>query len=266
MASPNELANFKKSFLLHSSRYNLYSAETPVKGSTSAHNRAVKALGRLEEKVFASPAAYAELLAELLRSDEPKAALCAGFTCLAANLHTQEALETLAAIGKTAGISVICDFDIRGSITRFRKKQADNLPRNEVDALAEQMKNAEEGELLAMALKLPSIDMCGCDGRTALIHAAICGRAALAKLLIELGADINAADYSGKSALHCAAVSGSTEIARLLLDGGASVNAQDKRGFTALDFAKSAPTGDKADEMAKILLSHGAKTKQEINI
>ena len=64
--SENELARFKKSLILHSSRYNLYSDETLIKGSTSKHNQAVKAIGKLEDMVIADSLSYSDLLLELL--------------------------------------------------------------------------------------------------------------------------------------------------------------------------------------------------------
>jgi tetratricopeptide (TPR) repeat protein len=87
------LNRFKKSFLLHSSRYNLYSDETIEKGSTSRHNKAVTDLGKLEDKVIENPSLYSDLILEFLEGDDPKASLCAGFTCLWANIHTEKAIE-----------------------------------------------------------------------------------------------------------------------------------------------------------------------------
>lgn len=267
----NEVKRFEKSFRLHSSRYNLYSQETLVKGATKTHNQAVKALGKLDEKVVANPSLYSDLLLELLQDSELKVALCAGFTCLTANIYTDKAIDTLVSIAKnTSGISMICDFDIRGTITKFRKKQLDALPRNEVDAIAEKMKSSEtytDAELLDMVLKLQNVNMGGHDGRTALIHACICNRFDLVKELVEHGADVNEKDHAQKTALHCAVIVGNLEIISLLLNAKADVNAQDKRGFTALDFARVNVANlpqDEIDKLAELLISHGAKTKNEI--
>lgn len=272
MDSASELARFKKSFLLHSSRYNLYSEETLKKDSTKTHNQAVKALGKLQDRVMTNPSFYADLLLELLQDDDPKAALSAGFICLVTNVHTQKAIDTLAYIANnTLGISMICDFDIRGSIARFRKKQMDAEPRNEVDTIAEKMKSSDCGELYTdaelfdMIIKLQNIDMCGHDGRTPLLHACLFNRFALVRKLLEAGADVNKKDRTQKSALHIAAVIGNTEMVLLLLMHQANVNNQELRGFTALDFAKHANTSqDKVNELIELLISHGAKTKQEL--
>ena len=202
----SELARFEKSFRLHSSRYNLYSQETLVKGATKTHNQAVTAIGKLGDKVVANPSLYSDLLFELLQDCDPKIALCAGFTCLSANIHTHKAIDTLISIAKnTYGISLICDFDIRGSISKFRKKQLDAVPRNEVDSIAEKMKSSEtytDADILGMVLNLQDIDMCGHDGRTALIHGCICQRSDFVKRLLEQGADVNKKDHGNKTALH----------------------------------------------------------------
>lgn len=272
MDSASELARFKKSFLLHSSRYNLYSEETLIKGSTKTHNQAVKALGKLQDRVMTNPSFYADLLLELLQDNDPKISLSASFICLVANVHTQKAIDTLAYIANNIpDISMICDFDIRGSITRFKKKQMDAKPRNEVDTIAEKMKSSDCGdlytdaELFDMILRLQNIDMCGHDGRTPLLHACIFNRLTLAERLIEAGANVNKKDCTQKSALHLAVVTGNIEIILLLLKYHANVNEQELRGFTALDFANIANISqDKVNELIELLVSHGAKTKQEI--
>ena len=129
----NKLASFKKSFLLHSSRYNLYSKETLIKGSTKTHNQAIKALSKLQDKVVSNPSLYTDLLLELLHDNDPKVSLSAGFICLAANMHTKEAIDALVYIANnTPDISMICDFDIRGHITRFRKQQMESKKLNKL--------------------------------------------------------------------------------------------------------------------------------------
>jgi ankyrin repeat protein len=53
-----------------------------------------------------------------------------------------------------------------------------------------------------------------------------------AKLLVELGADVNAVDGNGDTALHGAALRGAGEIVQLLVDRGAKINAVNKIGWT----------------------------------
>jgi len=231
-------------------------------------------MGKLQDKVVADPPIYSGLLLELLGDDDPKIALWAGFVCLNANIHTDMAMDRLVSIVQNIReISMICDFDIRGQIGNFRKRQMEAKQRNEVDALAEKMKGVDQEEpytdakLLDMVLELPDIDMCGHDGRTLLIHACIFDRFELAKALVERGADVNKKDFYQKTPLHCAVITGNIEIITLLLQHRVWVNAQDGRGFTALDFAKgnfAQLPQDRVDRVIDLLVSYGAKTKNEV--
>eukprot|EP00960_Hanusia_phi_P075986 768495-Hanusia_phi.AAC.1 len=76
-----------------------------------------------------------------------------------------------------------------------------------------------------------------------------------AKLLIRLGANVNARDDQGVSILHTAAGAGFVKLCRLLLEGGAKVGAVDVDGFTPLHVA--AQQG--RDEVCGCLLAAGAK-------
>ena len=59
---------------------------------------------------------------------------------------------------------------------------------------------------------------------TSLILAAESGHCEMVRLLIESGADVNAARSDGYTALMCAAQNGHSECAKLLIDAGANVN------------------------------------------
>lgn len=72
-------------------------------------------------------------------------------------------------------------------------------------------------------------------------------------MLLEHGADVNAAD-GGFTALMCVAGLGHTEIAKILIEHGADVNAKDDYGETALMFAAF----NGKTEMARMLIEHGA--------
>jgi len=272
--SERELSRFQKSFFLHSSRYNLYSIETLEKGSVGRHNRAVTAMGKLTDRVTSNPSIYSDLLLKWLEDDNPKIRLCASFTCLDASIHVEKAIDTLKSIARNIpGKSMICEFDISGSITKFRKEQMEAVPRNEVDAISDMMKvsNGETAytdvEIFDKILNLSDINMRGHDGRTSLIHACISNRFELVKKIVELGADVNLKDLYQKNALHCAVIVGSIEITALLLNRKVNVNEPEKRGFTALDFAKANVIGlsqDKVDQLLGLLTSNGAKTKNDI--
>jgi uncharacterized protein len=58
------------------------------------------------------------------------------------------------------------------------------------------------------------------------------------KLLLDLGADVNAANDLNETALHGAAYRGLNDIVQLLVDKGATLNAKDKQGRTPLNIAE----------------------------
>ena len=58
------------------------------------------------------------------------------------------------------------------------------------------------------------------------------------RLVLELGADVNATNDAGRTALHGAAHIRSDAIVQLLIDHGAQVNAEDLRGITPLMIAE----------------------------
>jgi ankyrin repeat protein len=77
-------------------------------------------------------------------------------------------------------------------------------------------------------------------GATALCVAAASGQNEVVKLLLSLGADVNAESKDGDTALMWAAQSPQSPILKLLLEKGAKVNARNKIGRTALLFALGA--------------------------
>ena len=75
------------------------------------------------------------------------------------------------------------------------------------------------------------------------IHAAVANRNeqigyALAKLLIDHGAEVNVAQHGGWTPLHEAAAHGQNEIVKLLLDHGAKRGATSEDGKTPIDMAR----------------------------
>jgi len=76
----------------------------------------------------------------------------------------------------------------------------------------------------------------------------------IAKVLIEAGADVNAADPSKRTPLHLAVDRNLPEIASKLLEAGAKPNEWDKAGWTPLHNAAA----KNRLEVAKVLVSGGA--------
>ena len=89
-----------------------------------------------------------------------------------------------------------------------------------------------------------------------------------AKLLVNLGLDVNAAGEHGYTALHGAAFNGEDEIVQFLVEKGANIEAMDDYGETALSIAEDVVTVGSTDftkrpqgpqpTTAKLLLKLGA--------
>jgi ankyrin repeat protein len=106
-----------------------------------------------------------------------------------------------------------------------------------------------------------------CGDGSALLMAAWGEHEPVVRQLLDAGADPKLASASGETPLMTAALKGSVAIARLLIDGGAEVNAQTTSGASSL-FATSPPVcGESAlhlaaaeghGAMVELLLSRGA--------
>lgn len=71
--------------------------------------------------------------------------------------------------------------------------------------------------------------------RTTLLHAASYdGKADLAELLIQLGADVNAKEVNGRTPLHHAANNGCLDVVDVLVRHGADIESKDSKGMTPL--------------------------------
>ena len=92
------------------------------------------------------------------------------------------------------------------------------------------------------------------DGETSLHKAARFGHMAIARLLLERGADVDKSDLSGWTPLFVASTEGKRSICQLLLDAGAEPRRKNMFGRTALHYAASCGQID----VIKLLLERGA--------
>ncbi|MDR2583605.1 MAG: methylmalonyl-CoA mutase family protein [Fibromonadaceae bacterium] len=90
----------------------------------------------------------------------------------------------------------------------------------------------------------------------------------VAKVLISMGANVNAKEQSGLSPLHIAVTYGNIKVAEILISNGANVNAKEDNGMTPLHIAavaKNTAAGRNV-EIAKILIHHGANVNAKSNV
>jgi uncharacterized protein len=95
------------------------------------------------------------------------------------------------------------------------------------------------------------------DGSTALHGPALVGRPEMAAFLLDLGAEVNAADNEGRTPLYLAAEKGHAEVVDLLIRRGANVDARNRLGGTPL--MEAVRNGHA--EVVRRLLTAGADAK-----
>lgn len=98
-------------------------------------------------------------------------------------------------------------------------------------------------------------------GSSPLITASVFGKPAMAKVLIDAGADVNFQNNDGSTALHTSAFFCQTEIVKMLLDKGADKTIKNSYGVTPYDNV-AAPFKDAKnsyDMMGKMLEPMGLK-------
>lgn len=122
--------------------------------------------------------------------------------------------------------------------------------------LEQAVRAEDEARVLALLkeggrLAVRQEDPCGC---TALHVAAHCGSLAMATLLLDHGAKVDAREAWEETPLHIAARSGCVEVSDLLLKRRADIDAVNANGFTPLLVAGHA----KQEAVCEFLLSHGA--------
>jgi uncharacterized protein len=98
-------------------------------------------------------------------------------------------------------------------------------------------------------------------GSSPLISAGLFGKTAMAKMLIEAGADLNFRNNDGSTALHTASFFCRPEIVRMLLDKGADKTIKNKYGSTAYESVAGPFAEAKAsyDALGKMLEPMGLK-------
>jgi hypothetical protein len=92
----------------------------------------------------------------------------------------------------------------------------------------------------------------GPRGETPLHLATYGGHSTVAEVLLEQGADLQATNAAGETALHLAARKGHTALAELFVESKADLQAPDRQGFTPLHSAAEAGHS----EIVKLLLEH----------
>jgi ankyrin repeat protein len=84
------------------------------------------------------------------------------------------------------------------------------------------------------------------------------------KLLVKLGADVNALNNLEETAMHGAAYRGANSIVQFLVDQGANINVEDRHGWTPLIVAEGVPYGNaffQQPETAALIRKLGGTTE-----
>lgn len=101
-----------------------------------------------------------------------------------------------------------------------------------------------------------SIDALTGDKKTPLMISLSAKQDKMANLIVNTGANVNAADSQGLTPLMLlASYDGSLDLAKKLIEKGAKLETESKGNATALDYAKST----KRDDLVKLFESKGAK-------
>ncbi|HEX4857668.1 MAG TPA: ankyrin repeat domain-containing protein [Usitatibacteraceae bacterium] len=88
---------------------------------------------------------------------------------------------------------------------------------------------------------VPSATMCGAKRNTPLHVVALRGDTRAVRLLLDAGADPNAADDRGHTPLHEALANQHVQVARMLVAAGSSLDAADSNGVSARQMIQSIP-------------------------
>ncbi|KAL1928090.1 hypothetical protein VTP01DRAFT_3006 [Rhizomucor pusillus] len=130
------------------------------------------------------------------------------------------------------------------------KETTEDAPRtmgNYVSSMAQESEDTDqdqfgyarrnEKEALCKVVTKDTVNNKDAEGLTALHHAADRGHVDIIKVLLDLGADINATTNDSETALHLACISDQVEVAKLLLERGCDADIRDADGLTAREQA-----------------------------
>ena len=138
----------------------------------------------------------------------------------------------------------------------------DPLTRDEKEAELHEMVTAGKpaARIAAILKKYPSlVNARGRNKNTLLIRAAVFGREAIVRLLLEEGADTDLKNATGFTALMAAALEHREPIIRMLLTAGAEKEAKNTYGRAARDYAEEGDSEHKAAVMQLLKANSSAK-------
>lgn len=148
------------------------------------------------------------------------------------------------------------------------KEYLETLAESGGDSLRNDFSKALDGEnrdlIITMLDGHPELaDLRSAGGRTGLTVAASQGDKSLAKILLDLGADVNLRDRKEqRTALHYVSLYGHRDILELLIDHKADINVTDREGNTPLHFA----IAENHREIAEKLTALGARETIAYNV
>ena len=146
--------------------------------------------------------------------------------------------DAVIAANKSGGTSGITATDEHGRTSLMRAAYA-NLSNAEGLAKQEKSRSAVVTLLLDNGAEINAADK---DGWTALMWASWSGMPEVVNTLLARGASVGNADRQGNTALTISAQRGNPAIVKALVEKGADLTAKTKTGQTALDIAKSTMT------------------------
>ncbi|KAI0052978.1 ankyrin [Auriscalpium vulgare] len=106
------------------------------------------------------------------------------------------------------------------------------------------------------------MDWADTHGKTALHVAALKGNEELARMLCDLGADVDLSDNQGNTPLHYASAWNHIPIVQLLIERGCQYAARNNDGFTPSDYAYSFSTRDTLQDTARAQYESNKKARR----